>query len=66
MRKYVVSIEETIVEEFVVEANNQEEALSVATEKYRKGEFVLSPGEAQFKQMAVIEHDCGAVRWCEF
>ena len=66
MKKYTIAIEETVVEEFEVEANNFREALDIASEKYCKGEFVLSPGEVQFKQMAIVKPRCESTEWNEF
>lgn len=40
-KTYVVSIEETVVQEFEVEATNEEEALKPAEERYNTGEYVL-------------------------
>lgn len=54
MGKFKVAIEETVVDEFTVEADSESEALEIARQKYRKGEFVLEPGEVQYKQMAVV------------
>lgn len=66
MTKYTIAIEETVVEEFEIEANDSGEALDIAAEKYRKGEFVLCPGEVQFKQMTVVKPDCESTEWSEF
>lgn len=44
-KTYVVSIEETVVQEFEVEATNEEEALKPAEERYNTGEYVLGLGE---------------------
>lgn len=66
MKKFTIAIEETVVEEFEVEANDFGEALDIATEKYRKGEFVLCPGEVHFRKMAVVEPSCEATEWTEF
>ena len=67
MGKYTVVIEELVADEFEVEANDCEEALRIAEEKYRNCEFVLSPGEVQFKQMAVVSPNCkDEWEWCEF
>ena len=66
MKKYTIAIEETIVDEFEIEANDFNEAMNIAEEKYRKGEFVLSPREVQFKQMAVISPSCERTEWNEF
>ena len=45
VKTYVVSIEETVVQEFKVEATNEEEALKPAEERYNTGEYVLGLGE---------------------
>ena len=44
-KTYVVSIEETVVQEFEVEATNEEEALKPAEERYNTGEYVLGLGK---------------------
>ena len=66
MTKYTIAIEETVVEEFEIEANDFGEALDIAAEKYHKGEIVLCPGEVQFKQMAVVKPDSESTEWSEF
>ena len=45
-KTYVVSIEETVVQEFEVEATNEEEALKPAEERYNTGEYVLWNGRS--------------------
>lgn len=54
MEKFVIAIEETVVNEFEVCAENSEQAMEIAKIKYKCGEFVLSPGELCAKQMAVF------------
>lgn len=66
MKKYTIAIEETVVEEFEIEANDFSEALDIASEKYRKGEIVLCSGEVQFKQIAVVKPDCESTEWSVF
>lgn len=66
MKKYTIAIEETVVEEFEVEAIDFGDALNIAAEKYRNGEFVLSPGEAQFKQMTIVAPKSEVTEWNEF
>ena len=66
MGKFTVVIEETIVDEFEVEAADFGEALDIAVKKYRKGEFVLSPGNVQFKQMAIKNLANETTEWTEF
>ena len=66
MKKYIIAIEETVVREFEVMAENSREAIKTAEEKYRKGEFVLEPGELQYKQMAIHKPDSEASGWIAF
>lgn len=63
MSVYTISIEETVVGEFNVTANSEEEALEIARKKYCKGELVLEPGETQYKQMAVMNPCNKAPNW---
>ena len=64
MKKFTIAIEETVVQEFEVWAEDCFEALDIAEEKYNKGEFVLAPGEVQFRQMASVGDD--PTEWNEF
>ncbi|MBR5485367.1 MAG: hypothetical protein IKV41_02525 [Oscillospiraceae bacterium] len=66
MKTYTIAIEETIVEEFKVVAKNRQEALEIAEDKYKKGEFIISKGEVQLKQMAVISPKCEITEWSNF
>lgn len=66
MKKFVITIEEFVSKEFVVEAKDAEEAMEIAEKKYKNGEFVLDPGELVAKQMAITEPDDEATEWCEF
>lgn len=54
-RKYIITIEETIVQDFEIEAESPEEAFEMAEKKYDAGEFVLEPGEVQMVQIAVSD-----------
>ena len=53
MKKYIVTIEETVVQDFEIEAESAEEAFALAEEQYDAGELVLGPGEVQMMQIAV-------------
>ena len=64
MKKFTIAIEETVVQEFEVWAEDCFEALGIAEEKYNKGEFVLAPREVQFRQMASVEDE--STEWMEF
>ncbi len=66
MTTYKIAIEETIVEEFEVMANSAEEALANAEQKYHDGEFVLTSGEVQYKQMAIVEPTAEESEWVVF
>lgn len=66
METFTIAIEETVVEEFKVKANNVGEALKIAEYKYRNKEFILCPGEVQFRQMAVLNSSKEVTEWVEF
>lgn len=66
MKKFVIAIEETLVQEFEVIVDSAEKAMEIAEDQYKKGILVLSPGEAQFKQMAIVKPENEAIEWCEF
>lgn len=66
MKKFIIAIEETVVEEFEIIAENAENAMRIAEKKYKNGEFVLTPGEAQFKQMSIINPEDESTEWVEF
>ena len=66
MKKFIIAIEETVVDTFEVEANSAEEAMEIAEENYGNGEFVLKPGEVTFKQMSVIKPSEESTEWVEF
>jgi len=40
--------------------------MKIAEDQYRKGFLVLSPGEVQFKQMAIVKPENEATEWCVF
>lgn len=42
--KYKINIEETVSQDFEIEALSQEEAIKVAEKMYKNGEIVLEPG----------------------
>ncbi len=64
--KYIITIEETVAKDFEVEANDAEEAYEIAEQKYNFGEFVLDPGECQFRQIAITAPSDEATEWKEF
>ncbi len=58
MKKYQIVIEETVVDDFTVEASSPEEAQSIAEQMYKSGEFVIEDGEVQGRRIAVNDTDC--------
>lgn len=66
-KKFIIVIEETVTDKFEVFAENREEALKKAEENYKKGKFVLEPGNVQFRQMAIINLlNKNELEWVEF
>ena len=65
LKKFVVAIEETTVQEFEIISDTAEKALEIAKQQYGEGILILSPGEAQFKQMAIVKPEEDATQWCE-
>ena len=64
---FQVTIEETVVERFDVYAKNIDEAVLIAENKYKDGEFVLSPGEVTNKRIFASERDTDLEKgWIEF
>lgn len=64
--KYTITVEETVAKDFKVEANNADEAYETAERKYKSGEFVLDPGECQFRQIAITKPSNETTEWHEF
>ena len=59
-----ITIEEVISQNFNIEANTYNEAISIAKEKYNNGEYVLEPGNLLEKRIAVLNgKNC---EWIEF
>lgn len=66
MKKYSITIEETIDEVFVVWAEDYGQALETAAKKYKSGEFVLNKNMVTFRQMAINKPNTGVIEWMEF
>ena len=63
MKKYTMVIEETIVGEFEIIAQNEKEALESARQRYKQADFVLEPGELQHVQMAIVKPHKDEIEW---
>jgi hypothetical protein len=63
---YKVAIEEAVVQEFLLYADNVSDAIEIGVQKYKSGEFVLEPGEVTHKLIAVFEPIDEATEWIEF
>ena len=64
--KYTITIEETVTKDFEIEANSANEAYETVEQRYKNGEFVLDPGEYQFRQIAITKPDDECTEWREF
>ena len=66
-KKFEVTIEEMVSKTFLIEAQSDDEAMVIAIEKYKNGEFVLEPGNLVAKQMEIhsLEKDT-YTEWFEF
>ena len=66
-RPFLVTIEETISEEFIVTADSIEDAMQIAIDKYQKEEVVLSPGNLENKQIMLYDKSNDTYSdWIEF
>ena len=63
--KIKVIIEERISQEFEVEAENIEEAMEIAEEKYYDGEFVIDNGNVTCREMMADDGE-EQTDWTEF
>ena len=66
MKKIKVTIEEHISQTFEVDADNIEDAMKIAEEKYNDGEFVLEPGEVNARLMMADDGEGECTEWNEF
>ena len=66
-KKFIITIEEMLTEDFEVFAEDEFEAIDIAIEKYNNGEFVLEHGILAAKQMSVhiLANDIYS-EWFEF
>lgn len=68
MKKYIVTIEETMNQDFEIEANSKDEARRIVEDKYRSSEIVVDNGTLTYKQMYVSENNESfqEEEWIEF
>ncbi len=64
--KYTITIEETVAKDFELEADSAEEAYEIAEQKYKSGDFVLDPGDCQFRQISITSPSEESTEWREF
>ena len=64
--KYRVVIEETISEEFEIEATSEEDATSKAIQEYNAGNFVVGSDNVESRQSSVIGKDGELRDWIMF
>ena len=66
--KFKIIIEEHIGQEFEVEANDIEEAMEIAKQKYYDGEFVVDNCNAPTAKLMMAEDEYGyeQTEWSEF
>lgn len=66
-KKFIVTIEEMVSQDFEVMAEDDAEARKIAAEKYNNCEFVLEPGNLVCKQMEIHNVTDGYyIDWFEF
>lgn len=67
LKKFIVTIEETINQDFEVFAENEEQAFDIASQKYKSGDFILDNATCCHKQMAILPiNNNQESHWTEF
>lgn len=67
VKKFKITIEEMVIQDFEIYAESMEEAMEIAEEKYNEGTIVLEPGNLVAKQMCGTDPDTGdCTEWTEF
>ena len=64
MKKYEVTIEETVSQTIEFELPDDTDIYDYVRDNYYKGKIVLEPGECQFRQMEV--HDLDEDAWSDW
>lgn len=55
MKTFEVTIEETLDQTFYIEASTMEEAMKIATQKYKDGEIILEEGQVTDSMIQVYD-----------
>ncbi len=64
---YKVTIEETVSDEFEIEADSEEEDFEKASKEYDEGKIVLEPGKLISKQISITDEKGNPlIDWVEF
>ena len=66
MKKYRVVIEETISEEFEIEATSEKDAVARAIQEYNAGNFIVSSDNVEQRQISVVDEDGELTDWIAF
>ena len=66
MRKIKVTIEEHISETYEIEADNIEEAMQIAEERYWNGEYVLGSEASVTARLMSADDGKDCTEWTEF
>jgi len=66
LKRFIVTVEETISEDFEVYAENENEAFEITKNNYRNGTFVLQPGNVTFRQMTLMDEKEENATWRPF
>lgn len=61
MKKFKVCVEETVSDEFEIEASDEKEAMEIAKTRYRNGEFVLEPGNLEDVRFGIVK--CSGIQF---
>ena len=64
--KYKVVVEEVVSDVFEMEANSEKEAISKTINMYKSENIILSPGNLEHKQIAIIKPNTEVLEWIEF
>ena len=66
MEKFKITIEETVSQDFEIEAASLEEAMELAEQQYNDGKLVIEQGNLVCKQMMGEDENGYCTDWCEF